>query len=139
MDHTVIYKNGQKMFYKRTYQSDSRYRGVHIITQGQAERIYIRDLLRHQVLVERRAVVDGFEVQDDPSITHPVRATVRSLKSGNKETIRAKFLVGADGATSSIRKQLNIPFDGTNTDIYWAIMDCVFDTDYPYLTTFRYV
>ena len=100
------------------------------------ERIYVRDLLRHRVLVERRAIVDEFTVEEDQSIVYPVRATVKNIKTGKKETIHAKFLVGADGAASAIRKQLKVPFDGTSTDIYWAIIDCVFDTDYPYITTF---
>lgn len=139
MDHTASYKDGKQLFYGRTCQSDSRYRGVHVITQGQAERIYIRDLLRHQMLVERCTVVDGFEVQNDLSTTNPVRATVKNLRTGRTDVVRAKFLVGADGASSSIRKQLKTPFDGTSTDIYWAIMDCKFDTDHPYITTFGYV
>lgn len=136
MDHTALYKNGKCLSYRRTYQSDSRYRGVHVITQGQAERIYIRDLLRHRTIVERSTIVEDFEVQRDPSIAHPVQAIVQNIKTGMKQMVRAKFLVGADGACSSIRKKLNIPFDGTTTDIYWAIMDCKFATDYPTLTQF---
>ncbi|KAL9576491.1 MAG: hypothetical protein Q9212_007054 [Teloschistes hypoglaucus] len=136
LDHTVIYKDGQKLYYNRSHQSDSRYRGLHIITQGQIERIYIRDLLRHKTLVERCTVVDSFETQHTGHGTHPVRASVRNEKTGKEETIRAKFLVGADGAGSSIRKQLEIPFDGVSTDIYWAITDCKFETDFPYITTF---
>lgn len=136
MDHTALYKNGKRLSYRRTYQSDSRYRGVHVITQGQAERIYIRDLLRHRMIVERSTIVEDFEVQQDPSIAHPVRAIVQNKKTGMKQIVLAKFLVGADGACSSIRKKLNIPFDGTTTDIYWAIMDCKFATDYPTLTQF---
>ncbi|MCJ1468242.1 hypothetical protein MMC07_006870 [Pseudocyphellaria aurata] len=139
MDHTASYKDGKQLFYGRTYQSDSRYRGIHIITQGQIERIYIRDLLRHQILVERCAFIDGFEVQNDSSTMHPVRATIKNTKTGRTDVVRAKFLVGADGAASSIRKQLKIPFDGISTDIFWAIMDCKFDTDHPYFTTFGVV
>ncbi|KAL8628329.1 hypothetical protein Q9189_005950 [Teloschistes chrysophthalmus] len=95
-----------------------------------------KDLLRHKRLVERCTVVDSFETQDTGHGTHPVRASVRNEKTGKEETIRAKFLVGADGAGSSIRKQLDIPFDGVSTDIYWAITDCIFETDFPYITTF---
>ncbi len=103
------------------------------------ERIYIRDLLRHKALVERCTVVDGFEVQDESLSSHPVKATLRNLKTGQRELVQARYLVGGDGAASSIREQLKIPFDGNTTDIYWAIMDCTFKTDYPYILDFRYM
>lgn len=136
IDHTAMYKDGEKMIYGRTFTSDSRYRGLHVISQGQVERIYIRDLLRHRVLVERSSVVDGFETESDSSSSYPVRARVKNMKTGQEETIEAKFLIGAEGAASGLRKQLGIPFDGTTTDIHWGIMDCKFETDYPYITTF---
>ena len=37
-----------------------------------------------------------------------------------------------------IRKKLDIPFDGVSTEIYWGIMDCVFETDYPHAWVFGY-
>lgn len=132
LESTVIYKDGKKLIHDRSHQSDSRYRGLHIITQGQLERIYIRDLIRHQKLVERSSTVEDFHVDSDSSLSHPVRVMVKNKKTGTEETIHAKFLVGSDGAASSIRKQLNIPFDGVSTDIYWGILDCIFETDFPY-------
>jgi len=65
-----------------------------------------------------------------------VQARIRSETSGVEETIQAKFLVGSDGAASSIRKSLDIPFDGVSTDIYWGIIDCVFESDYPHAWVF---
>lgn len=135
LNSTVLYKDGTKMFYGWSSQCDSRYRGIHIITQGQLERIYIRDLVRHKTLVERCTVVDSFEVEEDSP--YPVKATLKNLQTADEELIHAKYLVGGDGAGSSIREQLKIPFDGNTTDIYWAIMDCVFKTDYPYILNFR--
>jgi len=137
LNHTAMFKNGKKLFYIRSSTCDSRYKGLHIITQGQLERIYIRDLLRHKALVERCTVVDKFEVKNGLSTSHPVAVTLKNLKTGQTELVHAKYLVGGDGAASSIREQLKIPFDGNTTDFYWAIMDCVFKTDYPYITTFR--
>ena len=136
IDDTAMFKDGEKMYYSPSFSSDSRYRGLHVISQSQVERIYIRDLLRHRILVERCSVVDGFDVDSDSSTLYPVRALVKNTKTGKEEKIEAKYLVGAEGATSGLRKQLGIPFDGTTTDIHWAIMDCRFESDYPYITTF---
>ncbi|AEO59635.1 hypothetical protein MYCTH_2119794 [Thermothelomyces thermophilus ATCC 42464] len=116
IERTAMYKDGEKLIFNRSHQSDSRYRGLHVITQGQIERIYIRDLLRHKAIVERSRTLSAFEVlptdgsaNDEP---YPVRATVRNQKTGEEEAIQAKFLVGSDGGASSIRKSLGIPFDG---------------------------
>lgn len=135
IESTVIYKDGKKLFYDRTHQSDSRYRGLHIITQGQLERIYVRDLMRHQMLVERSTSLSDFEVQDSSAL-YPFQATIKNEKSGTEETVRAKFLIGADGAGSTVRAKLGVPFDGVSTNIYWGILDCIFDTDFPYFKTF---
>ena len=139
IDRTIIYKDGKQLYNDKSHQSDSRYRGLHIITQGQLERIYIRDLMRHKVVIERSTVIDSFQTVDDAAKPYPVQAFVRNEKTGREETIRAKFIVGADGAGSSIRKQLETPFDGVSTDIYWAILDAQFETDFPYITIFGYV
>ena len=136
LDHSVVYRNGEKLVYGRAFQSDSRYRGMHTIPQNQIERVFIRDLLRHKRIVERSTILDHFEVNDDVSTSHPVQAHVKNIKSGDNELIKAKYLVGAEGAASSIRKQLGIPFDGITTDIHWGIMDCKWETDYPHMTTF---
>lgn len=134
IERTAVYKDGKKLLFNRSHQSDSRYRGLHIITQGQIERIYIRDLLRHHVLVERSSTLSDFHVESSGS--HPVQMTIRNEWTGEEEHVRSKFLVGSDGAASKIRKSLAIPFDGMSTDIYWGIMDCIFDTDYPHAWVF---
>ncbi|KAI9371573.1 FAD binding domain-containing protein [Aspergillus egyptiacus] len=133
LNSTAVFRNGVKLFHSSGPSCDSRYKGAHIITQGQLERIYIRDLLRHRVLVERENLVDRFQVLDGDSSTYPVHATIKHVVTGREQMVRAKYLVGADGAASSIREQLNIEFDGLDTDIYWAIIDCRFKTDYPHM------
>jgi phenol 2-monooxygenase (NADPH) len=139
IERTAIYKDGKKLLFYRSHQSDSRYRGLHVITQGQIERIYIRDLARHKVLVERSSVLSNYTVEknaDCSSSTYPVRATIRNERTGREEAVKAKFLVGSDGAASTIRKGLGISFDGVSTDIYWGIMDCIFESDYPHAWAF---
>lgn len=73
----------------------------------------------------------------DGDSTHPVQATLRNTSSGAEEVVRAQYLIGADGAASSIREQMKVDFDGLATDIYWAIIDCQFKTDYPHIFGMR--
>ena len=134
IERTAIYKNGRKLLFGRSHQSDSRYRGLHVITQGQIERIYIRDLLRHKYAVERNSTISDFRTGGPGS--HPVTAKITNNLTGQESQVRAKYLVGCDGASSKIRKQLGIRFDGVTTDLYWGIMDCVFESDYPHAWIF---
>lgn len=143
IDRTAMYKDGEKLFFSRSHQSDSRYRGLHVITQGQIERIYIRDLLRHKAIIERSCSLGEFSIEtasdNEEAHPNPVRATIHNKRTGEEQVIQAKFLVGCDGGTSSIRKAIKVPFDGVSTDIYWGIMDCIFESDYPHAWIFGYV
>ncbi|OQD61301.1 hypothetical protein PENPOL_c017G10465 [Penicillium polonicum] len=47
------------------------------------------------------------------------------------ETIKAKYLIGCDGAHSWTRKQLNIPVEGSNTDHIWGVIDVIPLSDFP--------
>lgn len=125
IERTAIYKDGQKLLFNRSHQSDSRYRGLHIITQGQIERIYVRDLARHKAIVERRSVLENYTIRESSDELYPVHATIHNEHTGENQAVQAKFLVGSDGAASTIRKGLSIPFDGVSTDIHWGIMDKV--------------
>ncbi|GIJ86499.1 hypothetical protein Asppvi_005388 [Aspergillus pseudoviridinutans] len=140
IERTAIYHNGRLLHHGRSHQSDSRYRGLHIITQGQIERIFVRDLLRHRVVVERATTLKEYSI--DSALTaskdhsaYPVQCVIQD-GDGKETAVQAKFLVGSDGASSAIRRKLQIPFDGISTDIYWGIMDCIFETDYPHAWIF---
>ena len=88
--------------------------------------------------MERCTGITDFDVQTEIPTDYPVQARLRNEKTGVEETVGAKFLVGSDGAASMIRKKLDIPFDGVSTDIYWGIMDCIFESDYPHSWVFGY-
>lgn len=139
IEKTAIYKDGEKLLFNRSHQSDSRYRGLHIITQGQIERIYVRDLARHKAIVERRSVLSEYTVRNEQDALYPIQATIKNEGTGETQPVQAKFLVGCDGAASMIRKGLDIPFDGVSTGIYWGIMDCLYISDYPHAWAFGYV
>ncbi|KAL2816567.1 hypothetical protein BJX63DRAFT_430257 [Aspergillus granulosus] len=69
---------------------------------GKMEGIYIRDLLRHRIVVERETLlVDSFEVCDDRG-RHSVQAILKNIANGKEETVLAKYQIGAAGAASGI-------------------------------------
>ena len=63
----------------------------------------------------------GF-AQDDAGVTLDVQ-----VADGVRKRIRAAFLVGCDGGRSSIRKFLNIPFEGSTDPNRWIVVDIADD------------
>ncbi|CAG8234244.1 unnamed protein product [Penicillium nalgiovense] len=47
------------------------------------------------------------------------------------EHIKAKFLVGCDGAHSWVRRQVGFSLEGSSTDYIWGVLDIVPITDFP--------
>lgn len=64
----------------------------------------------------------------------PVEASIESIdknKKSNIETIKARYIVGCDGARSKVRKCLEIPLQGDSTNKSWGVMDALAVTDFP--------
>lgn len=52
-------------------------------------------------------------------------------KANTTEIIKAKYMIGADGAHSWTRKQLGFELVGEQTDYIWGVLDIVPITDFP--------
>jgi 2-polyprenyl-6-methoxyphenol hydroxylase-like FAD-dependent oxidoreductase/heme-degrading monooxygenase HmoA len=76
------------------------------LPQYETERILTGCLARHGVAVERGVELLGCE-QDDDGVTARLR-----LPSGAAQTVRARYLVGADGAHSVVRDAIGATFEG---------------------------
>lgn len=46
-------------------------------------------------------------------------------------SVRTKYLVGADGARSRVRKSMGLELQGETTDHIWGVCDFVAETDFP--------
>ena len=67
------------------------------------------------------------EVPDAPD--EPV--TVTLLSAGNETTVRAKYVIGADGAHSTIRESIGRKMEREGEDKAWGVMDLLAVTDFP--------
>lgn len=95
------------------------------IPQPATEEILARALARARVDVER-----GLEVREVSQDPDGVTARVVSV-DGAEQLVRARFLVGADGAHSAIRRLVGIPFDDDNPPVTFAITDVEIEGDVP--------
>jgi len=71
---------------------------------------------------------------DDGATTHPVTVTLERLDAaheGQVESVRARFVVGCDGARSTVRKSLGLALYGDSANQVWGVMDVLVVTDFP--------
>lgn len=73
--------------------------------------------------------VAGVEVNKDGNELHPV--TVTAEKQGNKKSVKAKYVLGGDGAHSQVRRSLQIPMEGDSSNAVWGVMDVFPRTNFP--------
>lgn len=52
-------------------------------------------------------------------------------RSDPEETVRAKYVIGADGGKSWTRKQLGFTMEGNRTQSIWGVIDLVVTSDFP--------
>jgi phenol 2-monooxygenase len=74
-----------------------------------------------------RGYIDAVSVPGDGSDTVPKI----SGEPGSSETIHAKYVMGADGAHSWVRRQLGFQMEGASHNAQWGVIDVVLDTDFP--------
>ncbi|KAJ5696317.1 hypothetical protein N7536_006729 [Penicillium majusculum] len=60
-----------------------------------------------------------------------IQATEAQADPNQVEHIKAKFLVGCDGAHSWVRRQVGFSLEGGSTDYIWGVLDIVPITDFP--------
>ncbi|WP_309127793.1 FAD-dependent monooxygenase [Microbacterium sp.] len=61
---------------------------------------------------------------------HPVEVRVRHA-TGEERTIRAKYVVGCDGARSGVREAIGRKHVGVMASHAWGVMDVLVNTDFP--------
>ncbi|KAL9075034.1 MAG: hypothetical protein Q9157_004169 [Trypethelium eluteriae] len=54
-----------------------------------------------------------------------------AAKEGSEEIVRAKYMIGCDGAHSWVRRQLGFEMEGEPTDFVWGVLDIIPITDFP--------
>ena len=67
-------------------------------------------------------------------IPYPVTARLERLDpahEGQIETIRARYVVGCDGARSTVRKSIGRTLHGDSANHAWGVMDVLAVTDFP--------
>ncbi|MBX9945376.1 MAG: FAD-dependent monooxygenase [Reyranella sp.] len=116
--HGAQISTGKEIMAKVTLDSiDSRFPYALMIPQSETERVLEERLAAAGVTVERRVELAGFT---DTGAS--VEATLRRA-DGFSESLSADWLVGCDGAHSTVRHGLGFAFEGSTLESHWALAD----------------
>ncbi|KAJ7121127.1 FAD binding domain-containing protein [Mycena epipterygia] len=142
-----------------TEKNTSRFRHV-VLNQGRIEDFLIDCMKADGLSVERSISPLSLEYTDRTTESHPITVKVAHLspiddisdvssglyrsniitdepsslpssKEAKTEEIKAKYVIGCDGARSWTRKQLGLSLEGDSANIYWGVMDARPITDLP--------
>lgn len=69
-------------------------------------------------------------VDSDPTADHPVTVTLQQGE-GPTRTVRARYVVGCDGARSATRRAIGRTLEGDATHRSWGVLDVLAVTDFP--------
>ena len=96
---------------------DSRFAYALMIAQSETEKVLEERLAAAGVTVERTVELTGFADKGATVEAELTKAT------GERETIEADWLVGCDGAHSTVRHGLGFAFEGSTLQSHWALAD----------------
>jgi 2-polyprenyl-6-methoxyphenol hydroxylase-like FAD-dependent oxidoreductase len=121
-----FYGGGKRVFRLDFTRIDSRYHYLLFISQAETERILRTAVEKQGVRIERGVELIGL-AQDVPSPDpNPVRVVLRHA-DGRLEQAQAPWLISAEGAHSTVRATLVLPFEGKTRDEQYALGDLHID------------
>ncbi|KAI0664329.1 FAD binding domain-containing protein [Cubamyces menziesii] len=131
---------------------NSRYSFTCTLHQGFIENTFISDMKTRGLAVDRPTIPTSIQVaactekgmaNADGVDAHPVKVVLEHLDESQdtcpSEVVHAKFVLGADGAHSWVRKAMGIEMKGDVTDHIWGVVDIHPDTDYPDVRNFSII
>lgn len=136
--------NKQPNNIKRTHKVPDARLGLSEFTHGVVNQARLHDILLEGMENSVTHLIPHYNRQllkldIDETLTqdldaHPVTATFErndASQSGKIETIKARYVVGCDGARSAVRKNLSIVLEGDSANKAWGVMDVLLVTDFP--------
>lgn len=110
---------------------DARYPFTTLLHQGLIERVFIADLEKNGVHIDRPWRITGF-ANDGKDSEYPVSVDLAHVDGHEKQSVRAKYLFSGEGARSFVREQLGVKVIHKDPIAHvWGVMDGVVRTNFP--------
>ncbi|GAB3568867.1 FAD-binding monooxygenase [Amycolatopsis endophytica] len=108
----------------------------HMIVNQARMLTYLRDHMRRSsTRAEPYYGLHATDVRIGEGSEYPVTVTVDHVEgfepTGETSTIRAKYVVGCDGARSGVRKAIGRSLEGDAANSSWGVLDVLAVTDFP--------
>ncbi|RPA96103.1 hypothetical protein L873DRAFT_1695560 [Choiromyces venosus 120613-1] len=101
-----------------------------LVHQGMIEELFLKDMEARDVRVQRSSTFESYILDENPNVEYPVIAKYKH--NGEAKVIKAKYLVGCDGAHSAVRRSMpGTEMQGESVDVFWGVLDGVIETDFP--------
>lgn len=111
---------------------DTKWDFALVLRQKYQESIFRQALRRHGVELEAPCALEAIKVLEDIGPNgYKVVATIQNRSTEEKSIVKCKYLIGADGGKSFVRRAMDIPFDGSSSEDKWVRVDGVIETDLP--------
>ncbi|MEN9751687.1 MAG: hypothetical protein RLZZ600_734 [Actinomycetota bacterium] len=104
------------------------------VNQSRVLDYFLRDAERAPGKVVPNYGVEFVDMVIDRSQKYPVAATIRYVdgpRAGEERVVRAKYLVGGDGARSQVRASMGHKLHGDASMHAWGVLDLLVNTDFP--------
>lgn len=106
-----------------------------ILNQARVHDLYL-DIMRHSPSrLEPDYSLQLAELSVDPAVgDYPVSVTLERVdpdREGQRVSLRARYVVGCDGARSAVRKSIGRQLVGDSANKAWGVMDVLAVTDFP--------
>lgn len=103
-----------------------------VLRQKYQEEVFRQALKEKGVIIEAPlALVDVVVDEGVKQGGFRITTMIQDELDGARYTVKCRYLVGADGGRSFVRRALQIPFEGSSTEDKWIIIDGLIDTNLP--------
>ncbi len=107
----------------------------HVIVNQARIQDYLLDVMRRSAgRLEPDYDLEVVNVERDDACDYPVLVTLRrtdAARAGEEVTVRARYVVGCDGARSRVRDAIGQLLRGDAANHAWGVMDALAVTDFP--------
>ena len=103
-----------------------------ILTQARIHDFYLETMAKSAIRLAPEYNRELVSLKRNEASDYPVEAAVACLdRNGEQQSIRAKFVVGCDGARSKVRSELGLELRGHSARQLWGVMDVLPKTNFP--------
>jgi phenol 2-monooxygenase (NADPH) len=102
-----------------------------IVNQARLQQYLLEYMRMSPTRLEPDYGLEFVTLKIEPEGEHPVVVKLRDMASGADKTVRAKYVVGCDGARSQVRASIGAELRGDFANHAWGVVDMLAVTDFP--------